>query len=116
MEIQELTLSHQERERIIRDISHWKTELEYASGLSDEELREFVEDLRREDDPGLIGRWKETVGEWLAHRGDLRIPRTVSFDTWVEYQFGLLLQGQETDYGYVVSVSIPSRELCLEEL
>lgn len=124
-------LSDKQRNRIITDIMHWKCELEMDQEFPPEEFQSFVDDLRALGDAELKSFWEENVGEWLASRSDLEIevepdkpsiiewhdcltagvPGTsstqeVDFEEWLETQFEKLINGDGTDYGYVVNVSV----------
>jgi len=101
-------LSKAERRRVLADIAHWKLELELdESDAPYDDVEAYVRDLTDHSDEDLLKRWYETVGEWALSRGADN-PRTVDQDTWLDYQLGLLLQGRETDYGFVVAISIES--------
>lgn len=123
--------SHQERDRIIIDIMHWKCELESDQDFPPEEFQSFLEKLRSLNDKELKQFWEEHVGEWLASRDDLNfqaepdkpriiewhealttslngsdLPEQRDFDTWLDAQFEKLINGEPTDYGYVVNVDV----------
>jgi len=125
------SFSREERNRIITDIMHWKCELEISGDFPPEEFQAFVDKLRSMDDPELKEFWEEHVGEWLATRDDLDFesgpdkPKIVEwhevlraslngsspsvgsdFDAWLETQFEKLINGERTDYGYVVNVDV----------
>jgi hypothetical protein len=128
------TFSREERNRIIADIMHWKCELMMDREFPPEDFQCFVEKLRELDDAGLKKFWEEHVGEWLASRSDLDMDvstvdnrivdwheclsagvtgeeptNKTDFDEWLDNQFQKLVNGQDTDYGYVVSVSVRPR-------
>jgi len=98
-----------ERERIVRDLASWKWELERnsESDFTDEDLVDFCNDLLRLSDAGLYRRWDNGVGEWVLSRDDVERPPTVDDETFLEYQLGLLLLGEETAYGFLNPISIP---------
>jgi hypothetical protein len=101
-------LSDAERRRVLTDIAHWKLELELdESDAPYDEVEAYVRDLTDLSDKDLLERWYETVGEWALSRGADN-PRTVDQNMWLDYQLGRLLQDRETDYGYVVAISIES--------
>lgn len=96
-----------ERNRIIIDIMHRKCELEI-----DSEFQAALNNLRGLSDVELKQFWKEAVGEWLASRDDLSVrsgPDTsadADFDDWLDTQFEKLVNGELTDYGYIVTVDV----------
>lgn len=102
-------LSAVERERIVRDIACWKHELERntPSDFTHEDLVEFCEELLGLSDTELYQRWDNTVGGWVLSRGAIERPQTVDDETFLEYQLGLLLNGEQTKYGFLNTVSIP---------
>lgn len=104
---QEVELSSTDRERILTDIAHWKKELKlHGDGeFSADELAEYISTLQPLEDVALAKRWYETVGEWALSRSDTYHPPTVDEDTWLDYQFGLLLDGRETEYGFIVTTA-----------
>ena len=97
-----------ERTRIIRDIAHWKQEYELDNRFEQSEFEQFVELLHSKDDAALRDLWYRTVGEWLLHRESLPWPARVENEAYLDIQFGKLLAGLETDYGFVVSISLPT--------
>lgn len=101
----ELTQKH--RTRVIQDIGHWKCELERHSDFGRDQLDQFIEVLEEKDDDELIHCWETTVGEWIASRDTLPRPEFVEFDTYLQVQFGKLVAGYETDYGFVVTFALP---------
>jgi len=44
----------------------------------------------------------------VLSRTDTDIPTTITSDTYLDYQLGLLLDGHETDYGFIVAPSLDS--------
>lgn len=121
----------EERYQIINDVLRWKLEYEKDRAFPPEELQKFVDLLRSKTDSELKAFWETTVGEWLASRGDLEFrykaekPRIVEwyeclspkesptepgekidFDHWLELQFQKLINGLETDYGFIIQVDL----------
>lgn len=102
------SLTDDERENIIRDILRWRLELDMNDGgVEQEEWDHYIDDLETCSDSELIKWWNSTVGEWVASRSDLDIPEDVTFGEWIDEQFDRLKEGEETGYGYVVSVHYP---------
>lgn len=99
------SLSSRERKRVIRDIFYWKTELERTGGRRLEDPVAFIDTCRDHDDEELVAVWYGTVGEWVLSRRDTTPPRTVDTDTFLNYQLGRLLNGDETAYGFIVNPS-----------
>jgi len=101
------SLSLMGRTRIVRDLLYWKTELERTNGsLTNNTQTDFVAMCLKHSDSKLIDFWYQTVGEWVLSRDSTSLPDTVTADTYLDYQVGLLLDGQETDYGFIVSPSL----------
>lgn len=101
-----------ERYHILRDIAHWKTELEHGSGrdFSDADFREYIVELTTLSDAALYAHWQQTVGEWVASRADITVPDTHSFDDWLAEQFEQLIAGDDVAWGYVHTVYITGIE------
>lgn len=96
-----------ERQRIVKDIARWKCELEMDQEFTHLDLDEFVSMLREKSDDELESHWYDTVGEWLSSRTDLEVPPEQDFEAWIEAQFRRLVDGQRTDYGFVIEVVLP---------
>lgn len=102
------TLSTESRKNIVRDLSCWKQELERNnSDWADDEWRAWIETLADLSDSELCHWWFTHVGEWLASHDRIYVPSTVDFDDYLEYQFGHILDGVETDYGWITSCVLP---------
>ncbi len=93
-----------ERRRIVSDIIHWKAELEYDTTW--DAFDEYVTELRALPDGQLKARWETTVGEWVASRDDLPRPLGIDFDQYLAVQFGKLIAGHSTDYGFITSLDM----------
>ena len=100
-----LNLSRVERRRIIRDHASW-----YAEGpdRTTRGIREHVQSLSNLKDDDLSRAWYDDVGEWVWSRRDVLLPRTLNEDTFLDSQLGRLLNGQETDYGFLNVISVSS--------
>lgn len=111
---EDVEFSATERTRIVRDVMHWKTELERGSGseFDNEKFGEYLAMLQDFDDAKLMKHWYQTVGEWLTSYDYLSPPRGIEYEAYIDVQFGHLLAGNSTDYGFVVSVSLPPEITC----
>ena len=98
-------LELEERNLLIRDMAHWFAEL-HMNRRGDPDYESFVQELQALSDTELLRRWNRSVGEWVLGRDDIYIPRTLNDQTWLRGQVGRLLDGKDTEYGYVVSISI----------
>lgn len=96
-----LTLNHVERRRVIRDIASWFDESEDKDCLTD-----YTQSLTKLSDQALMDEWFATVGEWAPTKENVSIPKTVDLDGWLDYQFGLLIEGKETEYGFLNVISV----------
>ncbi|ERJ07400.1 hypothetical protein HLRTI_000442 [Halorhabdus tiamatea SARL4B] len=103
-------LSDEQRARVIRDLLCHQAESAEAGKevFEKEEIQEWALWLKDEPPDELRSIWEGSVGEWLASRGDVGPaddPET-DFDEWVDEQYQRLLNGIETDYGFVRKVEI----------
>ena len=87
------------RQRVIDDLVRWKIECE-RFGIDDEEIAAWREQLKEKDDAELAATYRGTVGEWLCSRSDLDFGG-LDAGEFVDEQYERLLDGRETDYGYV---------------
>lgn len=94
-------LNGQHRLRIIRDIASLKHERHRED--NEFNLQNCVNDLRDHHTDALPEIWLETVGQWALQHDDTEIPPNVSEEEWLRYQFGQLLMGNDTEYGFVVT-------------
>lgn len=102
----------EERNRIIKDIARWKCELEIDQEFDHDDLTAFISSLRDHSDIELKSHWQDTVGEWVASRTDLDIPPAQDFTSWLTNQFHRLVNGQQTDYGFIIDVTLPPVANC----
>ena len=100
-----IDLDEDQRENVINDILRWKLELEMDNNdFEHSDFLAYSQELERRSDSELCTRWMDNVGEWVASRHDCAPPATVDFETYIEYQLGLVIDGrlEDTDYGYIV--------------
>ncbi|SEO99362.1 hypothetical protein SAMN05216388_102619 [Halorientalis persicus] len=98
-------LSFDNRYNVIEDIVHW--EAEQKMGAAEEwDPEPLITDLAERDSTELLHYWAETVGEWVLSREDFTAPCTFSRVEWLAAQLGKVIDGRETDYGFVVSVDV----------
>lgn len=100
-------LDSTQRRHIQRDIARWKLELEMANSFTTSELSHYISELREMEDTTLVRWWMDNVGEWVASRRDLDVPPEVDMEDWIEDQFAVLIDGEATEYGFVVDVELP---------
>jgi len=98
-----LSLDH--RYNVIRDIIHWRTE-EHRDRSREINYTSKVASLAELESTELLQYWAETVGKWVLSRSDFVAPCTLNREEWLIAQLGKLIDGQETDYGFVVSVTV----------
>ena len=98
--------SAEERSRVISDIAHWKCELEWDNNFTGDDLESYIAALQACDDAELRSWWDGTVGEWVASRHDITVPPSNIFEAWLDTQFMQVMRGNQTEYGYVVSIDI----------
>lgn len=106
----DIELGSEERDRIVKDISRWKYELEMGNEFSGEDLQEYIAMLQEMSDRELKAHWKSTVGEWVASRNDVHPPEDTEFENWLTTQFENLIAGKRTAYGFVVELSPSATE------
>lgn len=100
-------LSSAQRRYIQCDIARWKLELEMANSFTTSELSHYITELQELEDTTLVRWWMDNVGEWVASRRDLDVPLDVDMEDWIEDQFAVLIDGEATEYGFVVDVEMP---------
>lgn len=104
-----LDLSSTERQRISSDIVHLSAE---QTRCGDEtwtgsDCRDLVGTLTELDTIALVDRWLQTVGQWIIERDDCHPPTGCDYEDYLAVQLGKLIDGRDTDYGFVVSISVP---------
>lgn len=101
----EICLDRDQRRNIINDILRWKLELEMDNNdFSGEQFDEYKHELETTSATELCEWWMGNVGEWVASRQDCVPPVTIDFETYIDYQLGLVIDGRldDLDYGYLV--------------
>lgn len=100
-------LTDDQRRNIVKDILNWKNEYNRPRPADETDLDAYQDRLESTDNSGLVDWWYQTVGEWIAARDGCSPPSTVSFDTYLQYQLGLVIDGEfdETDHGYLYPLS-----------
>ena len=88
------------RRRVIEDLVRWKIEYERFE-IGDGEIAAWRDHLEAKDDDELAATYRGTVGEWLCSRSDLDFGG-LNGGEFVDEQYERLLDGRETDYGYIV--------------
>ena len=93
-------LSEGQRTRVITDLLNWYDEVEPTGKI---DVQERIEWLDTHSDTELLKLWYKNVGEWVmtVPQRHAHIPSTVDNDIYCDYQIGLLIDGQETDYGFI---------------
>lgn len=102
------------RDYLIEDIINWKIELEEVGGggeYTDKNIENLVQELEKLSETQLLDRWRHSVGEWIASRSDVnrewdkfceeKPSKASEYDNLVEWQLEKLVNGKDTDYGYI---------------